>query len=934
VSVELAIGIPEELKERRRWVTWCLEERAGEQTKVPYAPHRDRKKARSTDPGTWADYPDAIEAYGQRGHDGIGFVFSPEDRITGIDLDHCRDPETGGLEPWAEEIVRELDSYSEISPSGKGVHIIVHGKLPPGGNRKGKVEMYDHGRFFTMTGRRLPDTPSTVNERQSELRQLHRRLFAAPKADEAPTDSSRPGGFTGDDQELVERAMQAANGEKFRRLWDGDTEGYDSASEADLALVSHLAFWTGGERERIDRLFRESGLYRDKWERADYRERTIRAALAHAEFYRPAGSETYARPTVEEEPASGAGEDPPSANGRGGSPGEDAPAFNLTDLGNAERLIANHGENLRYCHPWRTWLVWTGKRWAKDDTGWVHRLAKQTVRRIYREAAAATDEEGRKALAKHAARSESGARIKELVDLARSDVPVKPNELDTDPWLLNVANGTIDLRTGELRPHRREDLITRLIPVEYDPAAAAPAWKAFLEGVLLTDRLRRFLQRAAGYSVVGDTRERVLLILHGSGRNGKSTLLEALHEALGNEEGYAMKTPTETLMEKRPGVIPNDVARLKGARFVFASETQAGRKLAESLVKEITGNNTLTARFMRGEYFEFKPTHQVWLETNHKPVIQGTDHAIWDRIKLVPFEVRIPDAEIDQDLPDKLRAELPGILAWVVEGCLSWQREGLGEPEEVRAATEGYRVEMDVLAAFIEDRCVVATNAEAKATPLYNAYKEWAEFSSEKAETQRGFGMRLTERGFVREKRGGIYRWLGIGLLADDSGSEGPGPGPSPDDGPGGQSPANKGETAQELARPGPLGPESRISSMNSSHVETNRDPGPNGPNGPGDNPEVSSKKVDATRATPATTAAVEELLQKPPEWLWRQAQKHLQDPAEETLKALCASVAHEALDNPRRGGEVQAAVERWLGNLGAGDEDLEGLRDLIEEDQ
>jgi putative DNA primase/helicase len=452
-----------------------------------------------------------------------------------------------------------------------------------------------------------------------------------------------------------------------------------------------------------------------------------------------------------------------SLNGHGAPP---PPRFNLTDLGNAARLVHRHGRNLRYCWLWRKWLVWDGQRWVKDDTGEVYRLAKDTVASIYQEAAAAPDDETRKALAKHAMRSEAGARIKEMVDLARSDVPVMPGELDASPDLLNTESGTIDLRAGELREHRREDLITKIAPVEYDPDAAAPAWEAFLERVLPGEELRAFVQRAAGYSATGDTSEQCMFINHGTGANGKSTFQEALSAALGD---YAMRTPTEMLLARRADGVPNDVARLKGARFVSASETEEGRRLAESRIKDLTGQDTITARFMKAEWFDFAPTHKLWLSTNHKPEIRGTDAAIWRRIRLVPWTVTIPPTEQDKKLPITLRHELAGILVWTVRGCLEWRREGLQAPDEVRKATGEYRVEMDVLAGFLAECCKLGTDHWEYAKDLYDSYKRWCDENGERSEPQRKFGGRLGERGFQRDRGGsrGAGIWRGVHLTEE-----------------------------------------------------------------------------------------------------------------------------------------------------------------------
>jgi putative DNA primase/helicase len=448
-------------------------------------------------------------------------------------------------------------------------------------------------------------------------------------------------------------------------------------------------------------------------------------------------------------------------NGRGTT--QPGGGYNLTDLGNARRLVHRHGRNLRYCWLWRKWLVWDGKRWVKDDTGEVYRLAKETVSSIYQEAAAAPNDEARKELGKHATRSEAGARIKEMVDLARSDVPVMPDELDASPDLLNTESGTIDLRTGELREHRREDLITKIAPTTYRPDAAAPTWEAFLERVLPGEDLRAFVQRAVGYSATGDTSEQCMFINHGGGANGKSTFQEAIAAALGD---YAMRAPTEMLLAKRSDGVPNDVARLKGARFVSASETEEGRRMAESRIKDLTGQDTITARFMKAEWFDFAPTHKLWLSTNHKPEIRGTDAAIWRRIRLVPWAVTIPPAEQDKKLPIALRHELAGILAWVVRGCLQWRREGLQAPDEVHKATGEYRAEMDVLAGFLAECCELDTGHWEYAKDLYECYKRWCDENGERPEPQRKFGGRLGERGFQRDRGGsrGAGIWRGVRL--------------------------------------------------------------------------------------------------------------------------------------------------------------------------
>jgi putative DNA primase/helicase len=392
------------------------------------------------------------------------------------------------------------------------------------------------------------------------------------------------------------------------------------------------------------------------------------------------------------------------------------------------------------------------------------RKAKATAQGIYLEVAGVTSEDARKDIAKWAMVSESEPRLRAMLALAQSEpgMAVTPDELDQDPMLLACQNGTLDLRTGTLRAAQREDLITRCVPVAFDPAATCPTFDAFLERIFAGNaRVIDFLRRAIGYSLTGDTTEQCLFLLHGGGRNGKSTLLTAAVTMLGE---YAMSTRSETFMLKKGDQIPNDIAQLKGARLVIAVEAEAGHRIAESLIKTATGGDRLTARFLHGEYFGFTPTFKIFIAANHKPTIKGTDRAIWSRIKLVPFSVTIPDDQQDRHLANKLQAEWPGILAWAVRGCLTWQQAGLGEPEEVRAATAAYRDEMDVLGGFLRDDCMLEAGARVTAGALYQVYEKWCHGNHEKPLSKRAVGLRLFERGFDKAKVDGERGWQGLRL--------------------------------------------------------------------------------------------------------------------------------------------------------------------------
>ncbi len=442
----------------------------------------------------------------------------------------------------------------------------------------------------------------------------------------------------------------------------------------------------------------------------------------------------------------------------------------MTDWGNARRLVGRHGKDIRFCHSRSKWLVWSGTRWAWDDSGEIERRAKDTVGAIYQEAANETDSDRRIRLAKWAASSESDVRLRAMVGLSKSEpgVPVAPGELDSDAWLLNCDNGSVDLRTGELHPHRRGDLCTKLAPVNYEPEAKCPLWLGFLHKIMGGNtQLIEFLQRASGYGLTGSTKEQVLFLLYGTGANGKTTYLEANRACLGD---YARTTDFSTLLTRVGDSIRNDLARLDGARVVSAVEAEAGKRLSESLVKSLTGEDTIAARFLYGEYFEFRPRFKLFLAANHKPVIKGTDSAIWRRIRLVPFKITIPEDERDKDLLEKLCSELPAILAWLVRGCLAWQREGLDTPTDVVNATDAYREEMDSLGDFLAECCDVAPAGEAAAGELYKAYGEWCEANGEHPLGKRNFGLRLSERGFERGRgTGGARFWKGISVRSDAS---------------------------------------------------------------------------------------------------------------------------------------------------------------------
>lgn len=424
----------------------------------------------------------------------------------------------------------------------------------------------------------------------------------------------------------------------------------------------------------------------------------------------------------------------------------------LSDLGNAKRLIALHGDKMRHVKEWG-WLIWDGRRWQLDKRGMVERLAKSTVASIYVEVGQLDNDKDRMTLANFALKSESVASIKAMIEHAKSEeiIGVGPEQFDRNPMLFNCLNGTLDLRTGQLLPHNPADLITKLAPVEFNPEATCPIWLNFLNKIMQGKKeLVEFIRRAVGYSLTGSTRQHCWFFLYGTGSNGKSTFLELIQTMLGD---YAKTAQATTFLAKDTGGDGprNDIAKLVGARFVKTAEIEKGRRWAEALIKEITGGDVISARFLYHEEFDYKPQFKLWVAANHKPKVLGQDNGMWRRIRLVPFEVQISDDEKDPDLPLKLTEELPGILAWAMEGCLDWQQNGLQEPQEVLAATEAYKDESDILRDFINDCCFRGRADKHKTTlkDLYKTYALWCGEGGERPIGKQNFSQALQERGYA-----------------------------------------------------------------------------------------------------------------------------------------------------------------------------------------
>ncbi|MCZ6942395.1 DNA primase [Bacillus mycoides] len=760
--------IPAELKNTPHWILWRSEVRNGKKTKVPY--QINGEMAQSNNKRSWSTFPTIIKFYEQGDYDGIGFMFSKDDPFVGIDIDHCI--KEGALTSLAEDVIETLNSYTEYSPSGDGIHIIVKGTLPlkgPGTGRKNVdlgLEVYRHGRYFTFTGDCLDQVP--VEDRTDELKVLFEKYLKEkpkPEKKQSTTSFEREDITSLSNVGLWERMFDSKSGAAIKDLFQGMLINGDHSS-TDMALCNHLAFWTDKDDAKMDSMFRESSLLREKWDKPHssdgrtYGQMTIDTAILSTPStiadYEPPEEKKY-----EVYISDSSIEDTEEII-------DEAPKFHLTELGNAERIAYYHGENVRYCNELE-WLIWNGKHWHEDSKRQIEAITAKTLRALYGEAKATEDKYQSKMLHDWAKKCERRTiRINSILDV-RPMVSVKKKELDSHSFLFNCDNGVIDLKTGELLPHDRDLLLTKLSPIKYDKNAECPNWKSFMESIFKTPvgepdhELINYLQKAIGYSLTGVTKEQVMFFLFGNGRNGKSTFINIIQDLLGD---YGRQTNSDTFLKKRnDSGINNDVARLDGARFVSAVESEEGQQLSEALVKQITGGEKMSARFLRQEYFEFTPEFKVFFTTNHKPIVKGSDEGIWRRIMLIPFTVTIPKDKIDYDLPDKLAKEMPGVLRWAVEGCMKWQAEGLRAPEAVKAATAEYREDMDILAPFIDENCTVNSSVRIEAKSMYENYTKWCYQNNELELKNRAFYRQLEVRGFKKEKGTGNKNFiLGITL--------------------------------------------------------------------------------------------------------------------------------------------------------------------------
>lgn len=745
--------IPEELKRLKNWVCWKAEPDPKAHSgikKIPINPYTGGQ-AMSNNPDTWSDFETAVRISADLA--GIGFVFDGNGYF-GVDLDDMPEAleqfKNGRYDNVIGEFVYGLKSYTELSHSENGIHIICKGRLPEGARRRGGIEMYEKGRFFVMTGNYCSEFID-ISDCTESVKPLHEKYLAQHKSVSEKTNNSPVVPLSLSVSEIVEKARSSQNGAKFEALYRGDITGYSSQSEADMAFCNLLAFWCGGDIETMDSIYRTSGLMREKWDRkqsgSTYGMLTLKkAADSCSAAYSPQSYQDNYSITI------------------GSRKSVPKKLYTFDDTGNAERMFDYFGDILKYSYVDKRWLYYRDGKWTYDNVGEIYRVADAALEVMKRESTLWEEHEGGiffDDFKKHLKKTRSNNTKKAMVKELEHRVPILPKNMDTDKMAVNCKNGIIDLRTGKLIPHDINKFMTKMLNVKLPETPETPKlWLNFLGDIFGGDReLIRYIQKAVGYSLSGSTTEQCVFFLYGTGRNGKSTFLEIVRYIMGD---YATNIQPETIMVRpSQGSANSDIARLKGARFVTSVEPNEGMRINEGLLKQLTGDDVVTARKLYGDEFEFKPEFKLWMATNHKPIIRGTDTGIWRRIHIIPFTVSIPIEKVDRRLKYKLREELPDILAWAVEGCRLWQLEGLRMPEAVLDAVQEYRHEMDVISAFTDACCV--EGGEVKASQLYAVYSEWAGENNEYRMSSTKFGTEMAKRFDKAKKRDGRY-YLGISL--------------------------------------------------------------------------------------------------------------------------------------------------------------------------
>ena len=768
-------NIPQELRNLKQWGLFELKwvEARKKNTKIPINPY-DGSAGKSNDPNTWSDFDTAMRALNDvERADGLAFYFA--NGYVGLDIDHI----DSNLEDWRagdndpNNLVNKFqdltdNTYMEVSQSGTGIHAIFKGKIPGKRRRKGNYEMYQTGRFFALTGNNIIPDPTIKSMSDDEMKTLYEFLFGKDNIVQLHSESDNITPVDLSVAEIIKRAENSAKtGTRFTMFMKGGWEQfYASHSEADMAFANDLAFWTGRDFHKMDTIFRNSSLMREKFDEkhgaVTYGTSLLNKAINETQnIYNPESdsqdSESSYTFSFNEDKT------------------KKIIPRSWDDQGRGLRMRDQFATVLKFNAVDKKWFFFNGSYWQEDIGNQRVELAAERVANSIKkekpELSFSTKTDEDKAMNewyRFQKDSRSHMAKMHMIDEFKKYVIVKHGEFDKEDMLLNTESGYVDLSSGELHDHDIDKKFSHQTVAEYSDNVDAPLWGKFLNQIFNNDEeLIHYVQKAIGYSFTGSVDEQCLFILNGRGRNGKSVFSNVVSDVAGN---YAKQMNVQTIVAKKnqSGSANSDIARLEGARIVTSSELNEGDRFDESLVKQLTGGDKILARFLYGSEFEYKPKFKIWMATNHLPIIRGTDDGIWRRIKIIPFNIQIPKEKVDKKLEYKLKAEYTGILNWIVQGAIMWQQEGLEDPEAVTKVIETYRAEMDPLDAFLEECCTTGQNYSIKAREMYDAYHEWAKESEEYKMSLNKFGREMSKKLLRVKKRDGWY-YVGLKLKEPDS---------------------------------------------------------------------------------------------------------------------------------------------------------------------
>lgn len=794
-------------------------------TKVPYQPNG--YKARPTDPKTWTTYNNAKAAMETGKFDGIGYALTADEGYICIDLDHCVNPETGDIDQWAMEILDIVQkaggTYSESSPSRTGIHLWGRGRLP---DNKGinqpmknghKIEMYNHGHYMTVTGEPLDD--ATLNDIQPAIDKILTMLKKPPAASEegkAVTSTPAPMLNLSDTDIITMIKENETQGPKFHSLYDlGDVSTYgNDQSRADQALLNMLAFWTGKNAEQMKRIFLSSKLAetlgRKVGHEDDYLKRSIKKAIeSTSQVYDPKG---YAAKKQAEELRAIKAEFGENfvLSFEGGEHMDDKTEvkthdeqqkksvtlieriknFKKNDSENADRLAALCEGKFLYCTDLKSWLKYDGKRWCRVESVELQEPARLAIKKeladmsaayaIYMQGSGELDENLQGAYNSILSYLNGAAQNRVYIDNAiklaagKPAIMCKSTDFDNTPYLLNCANGVLNLKTFELMPHSPKQMFMKCTRAAYTPREHSSLWRDTMRQIVPDNDTYEYVQRMAGYCLTGNCSEELLFFLHGHGGTGKGTFTETLGYALGD---YSTSVPVEILLSskwEKGGNSPSPyIAGLKGTRLAFSSESGMGNYFDEATLKHLTGGDTITGRFLHSNPITFEPSHKLVISSNYMPAIHdATDDGVKRRLVIIPFNADIKKR--DTTLKNRLHTpeNLSDCLLWAVEGCRKWQATGLGEgtfPQEIKDTIKGYYDENDTLAQFVEANCKFGPNEEVSGKQLYKEFKEFADENEADEMTRRTFTQAMVKKYGAQIKNGFVHGgkdrgFKGIGL--------------------------------------------------------------------------------------------------------------------------------------------------------------------------